>query len=297
MRKVLILGSNGLLGQYFIKRFSKDYELICSSVEKENFSGYNDIAYHALDLASRRDIQSLISNTAPDVIINTAAYTNVDGCENEREKCWEVNVHAVAGILESNFRKNPVFVQISTDYVFDGEKGMYRETDKPNPRGNYARSKLAAENLISGADLEYMIIRTQVLFGTGKKVRPNFVTWVIEQLRRGDKIHVVDDQIGNPTYAPDVCESVYRLLEKQAYGLYHVSGRERISRYDFALRIAEEFGLNRELIERTSTEMLKQDSPRPMDSSFILDKLVNNIGWEPHDIKGALELFKKELAI
>ena len=126
-------------------------------------------------------------------------------------------------------------------------------------------------------------------------MRPNFVTWVIEELRQGNTIHVVDDQIGNPTYAPDVCEAVSRLLDKQAYGLFHVSGSEVINRYDFALRIAEEFNLDKKLIQKTTTEMLKQQSPRPMNSSFILDKLVNNIGWEPHDLQSALALLKKEL--
>lgn len=295
MQKVLLLGSNGLLGQYFIKRFAGDYELICSSVEKESFSENKNIPYHSVDLTNRREIQGLVYDTAPDIIINTAAYTNVDGCEQDREKCWEVNVHAVSSILETNFRKAPIFVHISTDYVFDGEKGGYRETDKPNPRGNYARSKLAAENIIGSADLEYIIVRTQVLFGHGNNVRPNFVTWVIDELHQGKTIHVVDDQIGNPTYAPDVCESVFRLLKEEAYGLYHVSGSEVISRYDFALRIAEEFNLDKKLIQKTTTEMLKQDSPRPMNSSFILDKLVNNIGWEPHDLQSALALLKKEL--
>ena len=295
MKKILLLGSNGLLGQNFIKRFALDYELVCSSVEKENFSENKNIPYHSVDLANRREIQGLVYDIAPDVIINTAAYTNVDGCETDRERCWEVNVHAVSSILETNFRNNPLFVQISTDYVFDGEKGMYRETDKPNPRGNYARSKLAAENIINSADLEYIIVRIQVLFGHGNRVRPNFVTWVIEELRQGNTIHVVDDQIGNPTYAPDVCEAVSRLLDKQAYGLFHVSGSEVINRYDFALRIAEEFNLDKKLIQKTTTEMLKQQSPRPMNSSFILDKLVNNIGWEPHDLQSALALLKKEL--
>ncbi len=295
MNKVLLLGSNGLLGQNFIKRFYKDYDLIGVSLEKESFSKIQDIQYFSIDLTDRKEIQKLITNISPDIIINTAAFTDVDGCEVSKAECWEINVHILENILESNFEKKPILVQISTDYVFDGRNGLYRETDRPNPQGEYARSKMAAENIIRAAELEYLIIRTQVLYGHGKNIRLNFVAWVIDQLKKENKIRVVDDQIGNPTYAPDAAEAVFRLLEKQSYGLYHAAGSETISRYDFALKIAEIFQLDNSGIERARTEDLKQKSLRPMDSSFILDKLVNCTGWEPHDVKSALKLFRQEI--
>jgi len=295
MQKVLILGANGLLGQNFIKRFQDTYEIVASSVEGECYSEIDGLNYQQADLTKRMQIQGLIADTKPDIIINTAAYTNVDGCEDHQKDCWNVNVHAVENILESNFRKKPLLVQISTDYVFDGEQGYYREIDPTNPRGNYARSKMAAENIIRAAELEYLIVRIQVLYGFGRRIRLNFVTWVVDQLSKGKTIHVVDDQIGNPTYAPDVCEGVFRLLQKQAYGLFHISGAETLSRYDFALKIAQVFNLDQARIQRCKTAQLRQKSPRPMDSSFVLDKLINNTGWEPHDVESALKLFKIEL--
>jgi len=295
MNKVLLLGSNGLLGQYFVKRFHKDYDLTGVSLEKESFSKIQDMSYFSADLTDRKQIQKIISDISPDIIINAAAFTDVDGCEDSKADCWDVNVRILENILESNFEKKPILVHISTDYVFDGRRGLYTETDKPNPQGEYARSKMAAENIIRAAELEYIIVRTQVLFGYGIKVRLNFVTWVIDQLKKGYKIKVVDDQIGNPTYAEDAAEAVFRLLDNKSYGLYHVSGTETISRYDFALKVAEIFKLDSSVIERARTEDLKQKSPRPMDSSFILDKLVNYTGWEPHDVKDSLRLLRQEM--
>ena len=295
MKKVLVLGSNGMLGQNFLKRFYKDYEVTGVSLEKENLSKIQDMQYFSLDLTERKEIQTIINKVSPDIIINCAAFTDVDGCEDIKAECWEVNVHILENIFECNFNKKPILVHISTDYIFDGRDGSYRENDLPNPQGEYARSKMAAENIIKAAELEYIIIRTQVLYGHGKQVRLNFATWVIDQLKKENKIKVVDDQIGCPTYALDAAEAVFRLLENKAYGIYHVSGAEKISRYDFALKIADIFQLDSSFIERARTEELKQKSPRPMDSSFILDKLVNYTGWEPHDVKSGLQLLRQEI--
>ncbi|HID40384.1 MAG TPA: SDR family oxidoreductase, partial [Calditrichaeota bacterium] len=206
-----------------------------------------------------------------------------------------VNVLAIENILETPFINRPTIIHISTDYVFDGEHGNYRETDTPNPRGNYARSKMAAENILNSAGFEYIIVRTQVLFGSGQNVRPNFVTWLINNLREKKTVQVVNDQIGCPSYAPDVAEALFRLLEKQAYGLFHVSSPDALSRYDFALQVAHIFELDVSLIHETTTEKLKQKSPRPMNSSFILDKLFNNINWQPRSVKEALHHMKTEV--
>lgn len=295
MQKLLIFGSNGLLGQNLVKRFIDEFNIFAASLEADNYIPDLIGQYDSLDFSNRSQTKELIERIKPDVIINAAAFTNVDACEDEREKCWAANVRAVENILESAGPYKPVLVHISTDYVFDGFDGPYRETDQPNPRGNYARSKRAAENIIQSGNLEYLIIRTQVLYGTGRNVRPNFVTWLIDQLGSGKKARIVDDQIGNPSYAPDVSEAIFRLLAKKRYGLFHVSSPDSVSRYDFARLICQVFDLDEELIERTTSDQFVQKAPRPMNSSFVIDKLVNYTGWEPHKVHDALILLKKEL--
>lgn len=295
MKKALILGSNGLLGQSLVKRFINDYKIFAVSLEEENYLTDLDITYQKIDLTVRVQVKEILNKVKPDVIINAAAFTDVDRSELERELCWETNVKAVENIIEGCDSVKPIFVQISTDYVFDGMSAPYKEIDKPNPHGNYARSKTAAENIIKTSNLEYLIIRSQILYGTGNRVRRNFVTWVIDQLNKKNKINVVSDQVGNPTYVHDVSEGIFRLLKLQNYGLFHLSSPDSYSRYDFALKIAEVFELDAKLINRIKTRDLKQKAPRPMNSAFILDKLVNYSGWQPHDVISGLKLLKEEL--
>ena len=295
MKKLLIFGSNGLLGQNLVRKFSDHFEILCSSSEENSFIPNYKSFYQKVDFTNRKATRNLIDELNPDIIINSAAYTDVDACEKNAELCWNTNAKALEYIIEGAQRSDSLLVQISTDYVFDGTDAPYSENDKPNPNGNYARSKMAAENLVRSSELEYIIIRTQILYGTGTKLRLNFVTWVLDQLRKKNKIRVVDDQIGNPTYAPDLSEALFRLLEKQAYGLYHVSSPDSLSRYDFAINIARIFELDENLIQRVSTSDLRQKAPRPQNSAFIINKLVNNTVWEPHTVEESLRLLKKEL--
>jgi dTDP-4-dehydrorhamnose reductase len=229
------------------------------------------------------------------VIINAAAYTNVDKCEDERKICWETNVKSIEKILEVSESFSPLFIQVSSDYVFDGNSGSYREIDEPKPLGYYGFCKLAGEKLLRSCGLEYLIIRTSILYGTGNKIRPNYVTWIINELKNGKKIRVVNDQYGNPTFVDDLSEAIYRLLEKEVYGVFHVSGKESCSRYNFALKIAQIFELNSELIEEITSEQLKQKAPRPMNSSFVLYKLSNTIDWLPSNVEQGLIKLKKQM--
>lgn len=295
MAKVLIFGSNGLLGQNLVKIFMVKHDVVTASLEKQSFIPQYNLEYHSIDLIRRGDTRELITRLSPDIIINASAYTNVDKCEQEREACWAINVHAVENIIGSVKNPKTVLVQISTDYVFNGKNSPYNENSETEPLGVYGHSKLAAENIVKNCPLEYLIIRTQVLFGAGNEIRPNFVIWVVEQLKNDNHIHVVNDQISSPTYAPDLSTAILNLLENQAYGVFHVSSESSISRFDFACKIADIFNLNKDLIEMTDTTQLKQNAVRPANSTFAIDKLINYSKWEPHSLEQALILLKEEL--
>ena len=294
MKKVVVFGSNGLLGQNLVTRFNSDYDVTGCSLETTSYA-LADIPYLKVDMINRSEITEFLLSSKPDIIINAAAYTDVDGSEKDRELCWNTNVRAVENIIDVAESFKPLLVQISSDYVFDGEMGDYRETDTPNPNGNYSRSKMAAENIIIASNLEYIIARTQVLYGSGNRVRLNFATWVISRLKNNQNIKVVSDQVGNPTYIDDLSESIFRLINNKEYGLFHISGSEKISRYDFARKIAKVFSFDESVIEKITTEQLQQAAPRPMNSTFIIDKLVNRIDWEPGDIESGLKRLKEKL--
>ncbi|HED11651.1 MAG TPA: dTDP-4-dehydrorhamnose reductase [Caldithrix abyssi] len=295
MNKLVVFGSNGLLGQSIVERFKNRYDLYAASRGAENKSSLADERYTSVDMSNRAGMKDFLDRHRPDIIVNAAAYTDVDGCEKDPEGCWASNVRAVENIIDSCVGFEPVLVQVSTDYVFDGHEGNYTEKDEPRPSGNYARSKLAAEKIVEQCPFQHIIARTQVLYGYGKDLKHNFATWVISRLSSAKNIRVVTDQTGNPTYVDDLSESIYRLLERREYGLFHVSGSETVSRYDFALKIADVFGFDAGLIEQITSDQLQQLAPRPMNSSFVIDKLVNRIDWEPGDVPSGLQRLKIRL--
>jgi len=295
MLKVLIFGSNGLLGQSLVRRFAKDYEVLAVSRNSKNMNPVENVNYFQVDMINRQKTTEFLLSNKPNIIINAAAFTDVDGCEKDKELCWNTNVRAVENIIDAAHTFSPILVHVSTDYVFDGSSGGYRETDEVNPLGDYARSKMAAENIVVSSRLEYIIARTQVLYGYGNGINLNFATWVVSRLSAKKSIRVVVDQIGNPTYVDDLSESIKRLLEKKEHGLFHTSGSEAISRYDFALKIAKVFSFDASLIEKIVTSELNQIAPRPMNSSFLIDKLVNKIDWEPGNLLSGLQRLKIEL--
>jgi dTDP-4-dehydrorhamnose reductase len=296
--KLLITGSNGLLGQSLVKQFINSHQVYGCDLAEENYNGqFEAFAYTPLDLSNREHVQEYLNSVKPDVIINSAAYTDVDRSEDERERCWLVNVRSIEFMLEFLINESPLFVQISSDYVFDGKQGYYRESDETNPVCYYGQTKLAAEKVIRASRLNYIIARSQVLYGTGKKIRSNFALWVMEQLKNNKKIRVVNDQKGNPTLVDDLSEAIFRLLLQREYGLFHIAGSQICTRLEFARKIADIFELDQSLIEEIDSKALKQKAPRPMNSTFNLDKLSNTLDWLPGDLKGSLEKLKSQQVV
>jgi len=296
MKRILIFGSNGLLGQSLIRTLQGKAGLFGASIEKDSFSQLEPGHYRQVDITVRSRVKDLIDEIQPEVLINAAAFTDVDKSETERELCWAVNVKAVENILEAAGRINgAVYVHLSSDYVFSGDNPPYSENDVMAPRGNYARSKAAAENIIRSSAMEYIIIRTQILYGTGQNIRPNFVTWLISELGQKRAVQVVSDQTGNPTHVDDVSLGIQKLLESEEYGLFHLCGPQSISRFDFALKIADLFGLERSLINRVTTAELNQKAPRPANTSFKIDKIVNRAGFVPLNIEQGLLKLKNQV--
>jgi dTDP-4-dehydrorhamnose reductase len=297
LKKVLITGANGLLGQYLVAKFRKDYHVVACDLTSENFNSINPPhEYHSIDLTNRANVRKFLGDQIPEIIIHAAAFTNVDNCEDQRELCWATNVKSLEIMIETSKAFAPLFVHISTDYVFDGKSAPYRESDDPKPLGYYGLSKYSSEKVVRASNLEYIIARTQVLYGNGQRIRPNFVTWVIDQLKNNKNIKVVVDQKGNPTYADDLAYAIHRLIKKKEYGIFHISGRESCNRYEFACKIADTFKLAQKLITSITTEQLKQKALRPQDSTFILDKLSNSLDWLPGGLEESLGKLKQELS-
>lgn len=296
-RRILIFGSNGMLGCRITRFYQKNsnVELLCSSFEDESF--YDDVNYIQADITKREEVKKIVFDFYPDVIINAAAFTNVDKSETEREQAWKLNVKAVEYIAEMTRTIDAHLVHISTDYIFDGIKGPYLETDKPNPLGYYGRTKLASENVLLMSGIMFTILRTNVLYGIAPKGRPDFVRWVFNELSAKRNIRIVTDQVNNPTYIDDLVQGISKVVEFRKSGIYNIAGKEFLNRYEFTMKIADFFSLDKSLVIPIITEELKQPAKRPLNSGLIIFKAETELGYKPVSIIDSLAAMKKELEL
>ncbi len=294
-KRILLIGSNGMLGQRLMENLiiKKDIELLCSSVEGTSF--IQNVNYIQSDITDKNKVKNIIGDFYPDFIINTAAYTDVDGCETEKDLSWKINVTGVENLARFAGPLDSHLIHISSDYVFDGSNGPYSEEDIPNPVSYYGRTKLASENALHSVKLKYTIIRTNVLYGPAKFGRPDFVKWVVSSLRDNKTIRIVDDQINNPTYIDDLVFAINQVIEFTNEGVYNIGGAEVLSRYEFTIRIADFFNLDKNLISKIKTEVLNQPAPRPLNSGLINLKAQTELDYKPRSIEETFLLMKKEL--
>ncbi len=296
--RVLVTGCNGLLGQKVTELLVRGTgaTIVRSSVEPSAVRQLRSVSYRQLDITSKKDVRSVVADVAPDVIINCAALTDVDGCERERERAWKINVTGVENLIEGARRCGAKIMHVSSDYVFDGKSGPYAEDARPAPINYYGKTKLASENALRTSDVEFFIARTMVLYGFATSVKPNFALWVIQTLSKGEPVRVVDDQTGNPTLADDLAYGLLRAMELERKGIYNIAGRDIVTRYDFAVRIATFFGLDPALIRPTQTSQLKQLAPRPMKSGLITLKAEVELGIRPATVDEGLAVLKSQLS-
>lgn len=291
MDRILVIGANGLLGSRIIEvgkgRFEFYGTYLSPKMKGKNMS--------KLDVTDREKVFKAIQKIRPDCVINTAALHNVDYCETHPEESWNVNVEGTKNVAEACKLLGSKMVFISSDYVFDGKKLKYTEKDKPTPQSYYAKCKLIAEKVIDVLDVNHIIVRASVLYGKGGTGKKNFVLWVLEQLKNNKKIRIVTDQHNNPTFADSLAEIIFRLYEKGAKGLFHATGPECMSRYEFAHRIAKVFGLKKSPIKPITTPELNQISPRPERVNMVVDKVTRVSGMSPMSVEEGLKELKSQL--
>ncbi|MDQ3046006.1 MAG: NAD(P)-dependent oxidoreductase [Bacteroidota bacterium] len=301
MKTILITGSNGLLGQKLVEALVKKNEMkvVATSLGENRLLNIEGYVYHELDITEKQKVNELFLKFRPDVIINTAAMTNVDACETQKELCFKLNVTAVQNMVDvlTENKLDAHFIHLSTDFVFDGEKGgPYVETDLPNPQSYYAHSKVESEKLLQKSSIRWAIARTIIVYGIANKMsRSNIVLWAKEALEKGQKINVVDDQFRAPTLAEDLARGCIQIAEKDATGFYHLSGPETMSILELVYSVADLWKLDRSLITPSKSNNLNQAAKRPPRTGFIIDKAKKELGYAPHSFAEGLALLAKQL--
>ena len=287
--RILITGGSGLLG-------SKVAEIALER-EYEVYSGYNSHKPEfgepiKFDLANPDSVVKAIDEVNPDVIIHSAALTDVDKCEVEKELAYKINVEGTKVVAEMARKLGSFMVYISTDYVFDGSRGMYREEDETNPINYYGYTKLLGENFCQ----DFCIARTCVIYGARPASgKVNFVLWLINKLENGESVRIITDQFITPTLNTNLAKMVLEIAERKITGIFHLAGATRVSRFEFAKEIAKEFGLDENLIMPAKMDDINWIAKRPRDSSLDTSKAAKYLSEKPYDLTKALKVLKEEM--
>ena len=281
MTTILITGASGQLGMSLKKIFNSKYEII-STKGNNNPTGSS---MH-LDVTNPMLFKEVMETTNPDLVINLAALTNVDLCEKNPELAYSINIGGMDNLV--NAFKGPI-IHVSTDYVFDGEDGPYKEEDTTNPLNVYGLSKLESEKLLLDHSENSLVIRSNVLYDYSSKSEASFLNWVVDSLTQEKEINIVEDQWNNPTWTGSLAVVIDRAIDTQLSGLVHWGDGDLVSRFDFANKIADVFNLKKSLIKPILTSELNQTAKRPLKSGLKSDYAQNILNLEPPTIKECLE--------
>jgi dTDP-4-dehydrorhamnose reductase len=301
--RVLVIGGGGQVGGKVLSYCKeRGIETYSTYMSRQPTLGVEHS--YPLDKTDASSARKLIHTLQPQAIVDTAALHNVDYCETHKEEAWKVNVAGTRNVAEAARRSRAKIVFISTDYVFDGEKGNYSESDTPHPISEYGVTKVEAEKEVAKISNDHLIIRPSVIYSwvpesqlalgsvSGKPV--NFGMWVFQKLSKGEKINAVDDQFSSPTLADILAEAIVKGIENDLTGVYHIAGKSRLSRFEFTLRLAEKMGFSRDLISRLKTSDLKQVARRPVDSSLDVSRVERDLKISLPTIEKALEVFASQ---
>ncbi|MCE7992036.1 MAG: NAD(P)-dependent oxidoreductase [Roseivirga sp.] len=284
--KVLITGANGLLGQKLVKLIlDRGQDELIATARGANRLPYpaENYTYTSLDITDPAKVEDVIAEAKPDVVIHTAAMTNVDQCETERESCWELNVNATAYLLKACERSGTFFLHLSTDFIFDGEAGPYDEEAAANPISYYGDSKLRSEEVVKAGKTNWAIVRTVLVYGIAHDIsRSNIILWVKSSLEQGKQIKVVDDQLRSPTLAEDLAMGCYLIAQQRAGGVFNICGKDLLTPHEMAIKTADFFNLDTSTMERADASTFQQTAKRPPKTGLLIDKAVSELGYQPH---------------
>ena len=293
-KKILITGSLGQLGRALFYSLSKDFNVLGTSRK----SAQSQII-KKMDISVNTEVQLMLNMFNPDVIINCAAYTNVDESEINRELAYNINVKGLRNIIQ-NSSPSTYIIQISSDYVYDGNNAPYIESDHTYPVNYYGKTKLEAENILRGSNRDYLILRPNVLYGQELNSKANFFGWIYSQLNTNKSIKVVNDQISNPTYINDMVKIVFQSILMNYCGILNVGSEDSLSRYSFAIAIAKIFNFKINLIEPVTTTYLHNNmegyiAKRPQNNTLIVDKMEKELNITSSLTNYNLKLIKKNI--
>jgi len=297
-RKILITGAEGQLGKALYTGLSAKFNILSTTKSSNNLVN-NRRHIQKLDITNQDNTASILGKFKPDIIINCAAYTDVDGSELNKKLAHQVNVEGLRNLIQIS-EMNTHIIQISSDYVFDGLNGPYSESDHTFPVNYYGKTKLEAENLLRGTRKKWSIFRPNVLYSPNLFSNGNFFAWVYKSLIKKHPISVVVDQISNPTYSNHFVNAIFQSIIMDYEGVLHIGSDDYMSRYEFAIEIAKVFDFDLDLISKIDTDTLSKQlntyiAERPLHSGLLIGKLEEELNSLSYSTNYNLKLLKREL--
>lgn len=299
MKKILITGSNGLLGQKLVELLSQTttHQVFATARGENRLPFTNGYKYQSMDITNRDQVQEVVEKIKPDVIIHTAAMTNVDQCETEKSACWAQNVSSVEYLVDACARIDCFLVHVSTDFIFDGKSGPYKEEAEASPISFYGWSKYAAEKIVINSNIRWGIARTVLVYGIAHDMsRTNIILWVKKSLEDGKNIKVVTDQWRTPTLAEDLAKGCTLIAEKEAEGIYNISGKDFLTPYEMAIMTADYFKLDKSLISQADSTTFSQPAKRPPRTGFDLSKSNEVLDYQPVSFIEGIEILAGQIS-
>jgi dTDP-4-dehydrorhamnose reductase len=281
---ILITGANGFLGYYLTGQLlQKNMKVIATGKGDCRLPFLNDsnFLYEQMDFTDPFAVHDVFEKYKPGIVVHGGAISKPDECEQDQWQAYLVNVEGTVTVLLNAAEQKSFFIFLSTDFVFDGKKGMYKEDDEPAPVNYYGKTKLEAEEAVKEYEHDWAIVRTVMVYGRPILSRGNILSIVKEKLEKGEPYKVVDDQVRTPTYVEDLAAGIVSIMEKKAKGIYHLSGKDVMTPYQMAGKTADFLGLDQTLIKRVTSADFSQPAKRPAKTGLNIDKARNELGFEP----------------
>ncbi|MFZ9661633.1 MAG: SDR family oxidoreductase [Chitinophagaceae bacterium] len=297
---ILISGSNGLVGQYLHRALLHIPAKVIATGRESSRLGMEQEAsapeFVQWEITDPQQVSAVLKTHRPNIIIHAAAEAQPDFCEQNREAAWQTNVAATRYIAEVAEEIGAFMLFVSTDFVFKGDAGPYKETDLPDPVNYYGETKREAEQLVQQICTSWAIVRTVLVYGkTADGTRSNIITWLQGHLEKGNPIKVVNDQVRTPTYAGDLAKGILAVALKKAGGIWHISGKDELTPYQMGLKVAERLNLPKELMTPVTADTFTQPAVRPLKTGFDIYKAENELGYAPISFEEGINIMIRNL--
>jgi dTDP-4-dehydrorhamnose reductase len=291
MQKILITGSNGFVAYYLIKQLQDHpFQLIITGKGKNTLHlDGNNLVFETLDFTNEENVKMVFGKYRPDVIVHCGAMSKPDDCEQNKENAFRTNVTGTMYLLQQASLLKSFFIFLSTDFVFDGERGMYKEEDATGPVNYYGQTKLLAEVEVRNYPYEWSIVRTVLVYGKTYSNRQNILTNVALGLKEGKELKIFNDQVRTPTFVEDLAKGIVSIILKKAKGIYHLSGEDVLTPYQMAVAVAEFLHFDPTVIKKVTENELKQPARRPLKTGFDLTRSKRELNYKTTSFKEGLK--------